>query len=107
MKDHYPSEKFYVAADTLATSPMPLQERIANAFIHSLTLLLAHLDALDEDTKEKLQEYEAAWNAVDDPSGQGTIKVWASGLSDDEATEIATWIVETAFELHRQFWSND
>ena len=107
MKDQYPSEKFLVATGALATSPLPLQERIANAFACGLYLLLVHSSGLSEDTKRKLQEYEAAWKAVDDAAGEGTIKVWASRLSDDEATEIATWIVDTAFELERQLWSND
>ena len=106
MKDGYPSEKFYKAVDTLATSPRPLQERIADAFSHSLMHLIGHA-ALPEDVKEKLAEYDAAWSAVDDAGEQGTIKVWASRLSNDEAMQIASWIVEKAFELHRQFWTND
>jgi hypothetical protein len=107
MKDHYPSEKFYNAVDTLATSSRPLQQRIADAFSHSLHLLLVHSDALPGDTKQKLIEYEAAWNAVDDAGEQGTINVWARRLSDDEAMEVASWIVEQAFELHRQFWTDE
>ena len=107
MANPYPSEKFYNAVDTLATSTRPLQQRIADAFVHSLYPLLAHSDVLDDDTEAKLREYEAAWNSVDDPARQGNINVWASGLSDDEAIEIASWIVEKAFELHRQFWTDE
>ncbi len=107
MKDGYPSEKFYKAVDTLARSTRPLQQRIADAFSHSLINLLAHPDILDDDTEAKLKEYEAAWNSVDDPARRGTVAVWASGLSDDKAMQVAAWIVERAFELHRQFWTDE
>ncbi len=106
MKDHYPSEKFSAAVDTLATSPRLLQERIADAFSHSLMHLIGNA-AVPEDVKEKLAEYDAAWSAVEDAGAQGTISVWASGLSDDEAMDIATWIVEKAFELDRQYWTDE
>ncbi len=106
MKDQYPSEKFYVAVDTLATSPQPLQKRIADAFVHSLNLLIGN-PAVPEDVKQKLAEYDAAWSAVEDAGEQGTINVWARGLSDDEAMDIATWIVEKAFELDRQYWTDE
>ncbi len=106
MKDHYPSEKFSVAVKTLATSSRPLQERIAYAFSHSLMLLIGN-PAVPEDVKEKLAEYDAAWAAVEDAGQQGTINVWARGLSDDEAMDIAAWIVEKAFELEHQFWTDE
>ncbi len=106
MKDHYPSEKFSAAVGTLAASPRPLQGRIADAFVYSLDRLIGN-PAVPEDVKEKLAEYNAAWRAVEDAGEQGTISVWASGLSDDEAMDIATWIVDKAFELDRQYWSDE
>ena len=108
MKDYYPSEKFSQAVDTLATSLLPLQKRIADAFfpLSNLTAPM-HLDKLPGDTIQKLKEYEAAWRSIDDPDGEGTLKIWASRLSNDEAIEIASWIVETSAELNRQYWSDD
>lgn len=105
MKDHYPSEKFCVAVTSLAVSPRSLQERIANAFGSSLYPLLNH-QGLDAYTERKLREYKAAWRAVPDAGGEGTISAWAMGLSDDEAVEIAGWIVETAWQLEREFWGD-
>ena len=106
MKDHYPCEKFSAAVSSLAVSPKSLQERIANAFAGNLHLLLDH-PALAPDTARRLKDYGAAWDAVTDSRGKGTIYVWAMQLSDDEATEIARWIVDTAWQLHRQLWTDE
>jgi len=105
MKDHYPSEKFNAAVRALATGLDPLQKRLGAAFNSGLYPLLEHLDKLPESAREKLERYQAASNMVDDPGKEGTINVWANGLSDEEAKEIALWIVETAFELEADFWS--
>ena len=103
MKNGYPFEKFYKAVDTLAKSPRPLQQRIADAFAYNLYALLEHPGILDDAIEAKLKEHQGAWTAIDDAGAEGTISAWASRLSDDEAMEIAGWIVERAFELHRQF----
>lgn len=79
---------------------------MADAFSYNLHHLIGH-DALPDDVKERLAKYAARWSAVDNAGEQGTIKVWARDLSDDEATDIASWIVETAFELNRQFWMDE
>jgi|GEM_PF-6984084 len=106
MTDYYPSEKFSQAVGILAVSPLPLQKRIANAFFHLSTLLAPmHSVNLPQDTKQKLQEYDATWRSVDDPAGLGKLIIWANSLSDDEAIEIASWILETTFRLNREYWS--
>ena len=105
MKDHYPPEKFSAAVRTLALGSESLQERIANAFANSLHLLLDH-QGLAPDVAQKLRQYKVAWRAVTDPGPSGSIQVWATRLSDDDAMEIARWIVDTASELDRQFWSD-
>lgn len=107
MKDHYPSEKFSQAVDILATGLAPLQRRIEDAFSIRLMNLRAHHDKLPEEASDELRNLEAEWSAVEDSEGRGGIPVWADQLSDERAVEIASWIVETAALLNREYWSDD
>lgn len=103
--DHYPSEKFSQAVDSLATGLGSLQERIASAFAYGLSHLLPrHEDLLPPEVANRLREYEEEWSALGDVGGKGQIAVWVSGLSDDEAIEVATWINATASRLNMEYW---
>ncbi len=98
----YPVEKFSSAAYGLAISPASLQERIGDAFTGEL-IKAAGQTALPADVAKQFQVYQRTWNAVGDTGGQGQISVWAHALSDDEAMDVAKWIVNTAWELRDKY----
>lgn len=106
MKDHYPSEKFWNAARTLAISSERLRRRVADAFSYSLVHLSpGHKEVLG-DIGRKLNDYEAVWDRIKAAGPQGTIRAWADGLTNDEAGDVAEWIFDTAFELEREYWKD-
>ena len=104
MPGHYPTEKFSDATRTLAMGRESIQKRVAAAFEYSLVHLTA-IPSVPANVAQKLQDFGDAWDAIGDTGGRGQISVWVSGLTDDEAVEIAGWIVETAWELERQYWT--
>ncbi len=90
-----PYAKFSMGRRELAVSHEPLRERIASAFVDIVQVR----DALPDDVARKLRDFEAAWAAVGDTGGETQMAVWARKLTDKEAMEVASWILDAATEV--------
>ncbi len=97
--DGYATEKFVLAVSTLSGLGS-LQERIRDAYVYHII----HVDAvaLPADRQEGRHRLEAAMGTQHDPV-RGDASASADMLTDDEAREIADYIIDTAFELHRRW----
>jgi len=94
----YGQEKFSTAIHTLATNPGRINERLVAAWIYSLN----NLDP-DRDLPPQLQaDFKAQASEIRSgkPTGvEGTIKAFIDALSEDQAMERASWILQTAYQL--------
>jgi hypothetical protein len=94
VKDSYAWEKFLSAVTGMAVSAKPLQGRIADAF--SLSITRVHEENLTGDLADiwwALEGYRKEWD--EQPGGdEGTIAQWAESLSEEQASEVAHWIVD-------------
>ena len=88
----YGWEKLYNAVNSLALGTVSLQERLANAMLHSLELIRdqhmpSELYVRLETVRERFRQVHIA------PADMGTISASASRINDDDAYEIAKEIV--------------
>ena len=97
MSDYdYVWEKMRNAVTTLAEHDGPIRERLATAaeVIHTL-----ELDEFPPDTRSRMAEIERLLSAVEDPE-VGSLVASAQALTDDQARQVARWLVEVYFRVH-------
>lgn len=101
MKYRYWSEKLMSAARTLATSPLPMKERLLAAFTHSLITL----DATNAPDAQLLADFKKIQSQVNrTPSAsEGSLKATIQQMSDDELQEVAAWIFDTFLDVERRW----
>lgn len=88
----YGWEKLHNAVSSLALGTTSLQERLANAMMHSLDLI--HEQNMPPELYERLGRVKEHFRQVHiAPANAGTIHASASRISDDDACEIAAEIV--------------
>lgn len=92
-----PYEKFSLGCRELAVSRDPIQERVASAFVQIAQVY----GLLPRDIARKLEDFEAAWAGAGYTGGGSPLRIWARGLTDKEAEEVAGWIMDSAAELQR------
>jgi hypothetical protein len=92
----YPWEKFSNAVYALA-SEGPLQERILAAYM-SFHVLTAK-DFTDPDLREQFEEIERRLTVVKDDPQKGFVPATLDRMSDAEAREVASLIVEMTFSI--------
>lgn len=93
----YAREKFYIAIDTLATSPSPIQERLFYA-----AMSLIRLRPEDDLPKELRKEFQAIIHELSkEPAiaDEGTLAATTRKLSDDDAKKLAERILSIYIEL--------
>jgi hypothetical protein len=93
MKYGYAWEKLSAAVQTLAASDLPLQQRLAAAWIYSGSRL-AHSPSpyLPTDLQARYDELHADLTKIDDPNA-GAINATCAAMSDEAASSIAERIV--------------
>jgi hypothetical protein len=89
----YSRQRFREAVSRLATGHGSIQERVCAAF-HALDTAIKN-DRVPGRLGEMLRQSSNAWLN----SGDGSIDTWSLGLSVDEAVEIATWLLQMAYEI--------
>ena len=93
----YSSEKLSQAAHGLAISTKSIQGRVADVMSVYLDALIDH-QSLPPDLHARLKDYCQQWEKADQ-----SIPCWAEQLTDDEASLVARWIVDTRDEVDRLF----
>jgi hypothetical protein len=96
------SEKFYLAVNLLASSRLPIKQRLIEAFRDQLSSL--QLDQLPEDVRD---EFELVFNHVtkepDRTGNIGTIAATINTFSEEEASEIASKVVSMFMRVEKAF----
>jgi hypothetical protein len=98
----YAIGKLWRAVDILASGTASLQQRLYDAYLSSLHVLSKR------DFPDKLQpDFEVivaalTWIPVDH-EGQGTAASTTDAMSDDEARQVATHIVNLFYEMVNRF----
>jgi hypothetical protein len=102
MKDYYAWEKFSGAVRGMVTGTTTIQQRLGNAYVFHLV----HVDPkkLPEDIRaDFIQMKERLKTVVAPVAGDGSIQATVSNLSDEEASEIASHIVDMFFRVESDF----
>ena len=83
----YTWEKFFSALTTLITGNRSIQQRLIDAFVHSLSLL--RIDDLPEGIRGEFIELEEALTSVEPIGDEGRIHATVRAMDDDTAGEYA------------------
>ena len=89
----YARQRFREAVLRLASGHGSIQERVSAAF-HALDTAITH-DRVPGEVGAYLHDFAELWRASND----GSIDLWARGLSVDEAVEIATWLLQASYRI--------
>ncbi len=90
MKNFYQREKFTNAVSDLATSPKSIQQRVCDAYLHSL--IHVSVDSLPEEIQKQFQDMNERLTKSEPEGDEGSVKATTRDMSEDEASEIATEI---------------
>lgn len=93
MSENYVREKLFTAVHTLATSALPLQQRLEGAMVGSL-IRLNEDDFADAEARERFAQITAALTARDAQGDEGSIRASTAAMSDDDAEQVARQILE-------------
>jgi len=96
----YTWEKFFSALTTLITGNRSIQQRLIDAFVHSLALL--RIDDLPNGLREEFIELEEALTSVEPIGDEGRIHATVRAMDDDTASEYALKI----FSLYDRYRVN-
>ena len=94
----YSSEKLSQAVRGLAISPKSIQGRVADEMSTGLYSLIEH-QSLPQNLHAQLEYYRQQWEKAGE-----SIPSWAERLTDDEAGDVARWIVDARDEVNRLFF---
>lgn len=83
----YAKEKFSDAIDSMATSPKPLQIRIADAYIYSLIHL--QKDELPQEIQPRFQALQDRLTSVEAMGDEGRVMASVKDMSTEEAMDLA------------------
>jgi hypothetical protein len=99
-------EKFYQAASHLAGARDRVQRRVADAYATRLLLLNgANHPEMPSEIRTRMDLYDAEFAKQSPKGGEGTIRAWAEGLSEDQACEVADWIFEAFLTLEKLYYN--
>ena len=93
----YSSEKLSQAVRGLAIGAKSIQGRVADVMSGCLAALIDH-QSLPPNLHAQLEYYGQQWKKAGE-----SIPSWAERLTDDEAGDVARWIVDTRDEVDRLF----
>lgn len=101
MKDMYAWEKFSSAIRGMAVSSKSIQQRLADAYVYNLI----HVDPekLPGDIRADFIQLNKRLTAVAPLAGEGSVQATVSGMSDQEATEIGSRIVDMYFRVESDY----
>ncbi len=93
----YVDEKLSMGVRTLAASLGSLQDRLLSAFVGELHLVRA--DDLPEHLRGRWEGIEARMTSSPAVGSEGLFQATASKMTDEDALDLATQIVDVAFEV--------
>ncbi len=98
----YAKEKLHVAVRTLAVSTDDIQNRLADAYSSSLSLI--GKDDLPADLQEELTAIHQQITRVPAKGDEGTIRATVNTMSDDECLDLADKIFDMYSDVNRLFY---
>jgi hypothetical protein len=102
MKNPYPNEQFTDAVDSMATSPKSLQDRVADAYVHSLSQVKT--EDVPEEIQAQFEELKRKLTRVEAVGDEGAIAASIRQLSTDEAITIAKGILHMAYVVRSDYY---
>ncbi|MFT4262014.1 MAG: hypothetical protein QM572_01405 [Nocardioides sp.] len=104
---NYVWEKFYRATVTLARSNGDLAPALAEAYLEHIQWALPPGRDVAPDLAAGVEEVQRRMTQRPDPGdGSGTVRASVQLMTAEELREVAEQIVEIAFDLSRQMWSD-
>ena len=94
----YAREKLYNAIFGMATSPKPLQDRVADAFIFHIHHLTPSRD-LSPEFRPLFDEISSSLTTEEARGDEGNVRATTNKMSDDDAIAMAQKIVRLADEV--------
>ena len=101
MKNFYQHEKFTNAVIDLATSPKSIQQRVCDAYLHSL--IHVSVDSLPEEIQIQFQDMDERLTESEPEGDEGSVKATTDKMSDSEASAIATEIWNMYYVIESDF----
>ncbi|MCF8104862.1 MAG: hypothetical protein K9K64_05225 [Desulfohalobiaceae bacterium] len=103
MKNPYPNEKFSQAIETMATSPKPIQDRIADAYLNHIDYV--NPEDVPEEVRYQFHVVNEKMTKVDPVGNEGSVVASARQLTDNEAVELANKIVLIADAVRSDYFN--
>ena len=104
MKNPYPNEKFSKAVYSMATSPKPLRERIADAYIFNISHV--KIEEVPETVRSKFSNLIERLTSVEPTANEGSVIASVQQMSTEEAIEIANDILYIADIIASEYHDN-
>lgn len=97
----YVWEKYYKAAQSLASNDDTLRDRVANSYVSNAVHAYPPSGKIPEELAERIHVLHRKLTGAPDPSNIGTIRASVDLMDEEELRDVAQEIVDIAFEATR------